>query len=53
MGAKCVESTVELMSELDAAGHKLVVAEFYARWCVREIIYLERTRKTVPNTSKS
>ena len=29
---KLVESTLELMSELDAAGNKLVVAEFYARW---------------------
>ena len=35
MSAKLVESTLELMSELDAAGHKLVVAEFYARWWVR------------------
>ena len=39
MAAKLVESTLELMSELDAAGHKLVVAEFYARWWVRRDIF--------------
>ena len=32
MTAKMVESTLELEAELDAAGNKLVVAEFYARW---------------------